>query len=164
MDTEQNGQIFRTKSLNRICSPEDLSDYVRVANPGVWMILSAVIILLAGIIVWGVFGRIDTKVDAVCLTEDGRTVCFVSEKYITRIHEGMEVTLSTGEKCTVDGISAEAKRADDVLSDYIMHLGEFDEGEWIHALSIKSDSELPGGSTGATVTIESIHPMKFILN
>ncbi len=41
-------QIFRKKSLDRISSPEQLNDYIRVANPGIWMILAAVIILLAG--------------------------------------------------------------------------------------------------------------------
>jgi len=38
-------QIFRKKSLDRISSPEQLNDYIRVANPGIWMILAAVIIL-----------------------------------------------------------------------------------------------------------------------
>ena len=36
-------QIFRKKSLDRISSPEQLNDYIRVANPGIWMILAAVI-------------------------------------------------------------------------------------------------------------------------
>ena len=48
-------QIFRKKSLDRISSPEQLNDYIRVANPGIWMILAAVIILLAGVCVWGIF-------------------------------------------------------------------------------------------------------------
>ena len=34
-------QIFRKKSLDRISSPEQLNDYIRMANPGIWMILTA---------------------------------------------------------------------------------------------------------------------------
>ena len=56
-------QIFRKKSLDRISSPEQLNDYIRVANPGIWMILAAVIILLAGVCVWGIFGHLDTNRD-----------------------------------------------------------------------------------------------------
>ena len=56
-------QIFRKKSLDRISSPEQLNDYIRVANPGIWMILAAVIILLAGVCVWGIFGHLDTKTE-----------------------------------------------------------------------------------------------------
>ena len=41
-------QIFRKKSLDRISSPEQLNDYLRVANPGIWMSLAAVIILISG--------------------------------------------------------------------------------------------------------------------
>ena len=54
-------QIFRKKSLDRISSPEQLNDYIRMANPGIWMILAAVIILLAGVCVWGIFGHLDTN-------------------------------------------------------------------------------------------------------
>ena len=38
-------QIFRKKSLDRISSPEQLNDSIRVAHPGIWMILAAVIML-----------------------------------------------------------------------------------------------------------------------
>ena len=47
-------QIFRKKSLDRISSPEQLNDYIRVANPGIWMIRAAVIIVLGGVCGWGV--------------------------------------------------------------------------------------------------------------
>ena len=49
--------IFRKTSLDRVSDPEQLNDYIRVTNPGVWMIMCAVILLLAGICVWGVFGE-----------------------------------------------------------------------------------------------------------
>ena len=41
-------QIYREKSLERIASPEELNDYLHVTNPAVWLIMAAVIILLAG--------------------------------------------------------------------------------------------------------------------
>ncbi|MFR2214765.1 MAG: hypothetical protein ACLS61_13650 [Ruminococcus sp.] len=64
-------QIFRKKSLDRISSPEQLNDYIRVANPGIWMILAAVIILLAGVCVWGIFGHLDTKTETVGTAKAG---------------------------------------------------------------------------------------------
>lgn len=45
---EQNSKIFRQKSLDSINSTEQLTDYLRVTNPGVWTILAAVVILLTG--------------------------------------------------------------------------------------------------------------------
>ena len=52
--------IFRKKSIERISSPEQLGDYIRVSNPSVWIILGAIIVLLIGSCVWGIFGTIDT--------------------------------------------------------------------------------------------------------
>ncbi len=45
-------QLFRQKSLDRISSPEELHDYMRVTSPRLWMILGAIVLLLAGFIVY----------------------------------------------------------------------------------------------------------------
>ena len=47
----ENG-LFRKKSMDRISSPEELHDYMRVTSPRLWMILAAVVILLAGFVVY----------------------------------------------------------------------------------------------------------------
>lgn len=47
----ENG-LFRKKSIDRISSPEELHDYMRVTSPRLWMILAAIVILLAGFIVY----------------------------------------------------------------------------------------------------------------
>ncbi len=51
-------EIFRKKSLERVSSPEELNDYIKVTTPSVWMVLAAIIILLAGLVVWSVFGSV----------------------------------------------------------------------------------------------------------
>ena len=43
---EEKKSIFRKETLDRISSPEQLSDYLHVTNPTVWLILTAVIVLL----------------------------------------------------------------------------------------------------------------------
>ena len=45
-------QLFRRKSLDHISSPEELHDYIRVPGPRVWMLLAAVLVLLAGFIAY----------------------------------------------------------------------------------------------------------------
>ena len=44
--------LFRQKSIERISSPEQLHDYMRVTSPKLWMILGAILALLAGFIVY----------------------------------------------------------------------------------------------------------------
>ncbi len=48
--------IFREKSLERMASPEQLDDYIRVTTPSIWLVLLAIVILLAGVATWSVLG------------------------------------------------------------------------------------------------------------
>ena len=41
-----NSQLFRKSSIDRVSSPEQLNSYIRVSNPGVWLVLAAVVLLL----------------------------------------------------------------------------------------------------------------------
>ena len=45
---ENTETVFRKKTLDRISSPEQITDYLRVTNPGIWVVLVAVILLLDG--------------------------------------------------------------------------------------------------------------------
>ena len=50
--------IFRQKSIDKVASPEKLDDYIRVTTPSVWIALISMILLLAGALVWGIFGEV----------------------------------------------------------------------------------------------------------
>ena len=49
---DHNQNSFRKKAMNRISSPEDLTGYLRVTSPGMWIVLAAVIALLVGMFAW----------------------------------------------------------------------------------------------------------------
>ncbi len=55
--------IFREKSLEKVTSPEQLNDYIKVTRPSVWLILFATIILIVGTLVWAVFGKIQVNTE-----------------------------------------------------------------------------------------------------
>ena len=50
--------IFRQQSLDQINGPEELKDYVRVTTPSVWIVLTAVTLLVVGILGWCLFGTV----------------------------------------------------------------------------------------------------------
>ncbi len=54
-------ELFRKKSLERISSPEQLNDYIRVTTPSVWLVLVATVILLLGLLAWSIMGTIDEE-------------------------------------------------------------------------------------------------------
>jgi hypothetical protein len=51
--------LFRQKSIERVSSPEQLNDYIRVTTPGVWLVLLALVILLLGMLAWSIFGTVE---------------------------------------------------------------------------------------------------------
>ena len=67
---DNQSMIFRKKTIDRISSPEQLTDYLRVTNPGIWVVLVAVILLLAGIFAWAAVGTLETKAEVTVVVED----------------------------------------------------------------------------------------------
>jgi HlyD family secretion protein len=52
--------IFRQVSLDRLSSPEQLDQLLRVTGPRSWVALTAIFLLLAGAVLWGCVGSIPT--------------------------------------------------------------------------------------------------------
>ena len=87
-------QIFRKSSIDRVSSPEQLNDYIRVSNPSVWMMLAAVVVLLAGVCVWGIFGRLESKILSAGTSENGIFICYVTEEEAAKVKTGMLVKVN----------------------------------------------------------------------
>ena len=60
-DKNSNQKVYRQETLERISSPEQLNDYLKVTNVGIWVVLITVMLLLAGIFVWSKVGTLETK-------------------------------------------------------------------------------------------------------
>ena len=56
-------EVFREKSMKRVSQPEDLDDYIRVTTPSVWIVLIAVVLVLAAVVGWMIFGTVDVHND-----------------------------------------------------------------------------------------------------
>ena len=78
MQEKQKGSgVFREKSIQRVSSPEQLNDYIRVTTPSVWIVLIALAVLLAGMLAWSVFGTVEVH------DENGNTSKIHPITYVT---------------------------------------------------------------------------------
>ena len=136
-------EIFRKKSLDKVNSPESLDDYIQVSNPGVWLLLISVIVLLAGACVWGVFGHIDSTVETNIHVKNGTIVCYVADEDITSVQKGMAVKLK--------GFEA-----------VVMEIGQKEELGYVCVL--QSDQVLPDGVYEGKIVVKSVKPLSFVLN
>lgn len=155
--------IFRKVSIDRISDPDQLNDYIRVTNPGVWMVLCAVILLLTGVCVWGVFGRLDTMLPVAAVTEADQTFCYVREAEAETLEAGMQVRI--GENVfRISSISRQPVQVDGTFAQYLLHVGGLAEGEWVYVAALDGVYGDDGMITEARIVIESIAPMSFVLN
>lgn len=74
-----NESIFRKKSLERISSPEEIDDYMKVTSPSMWLVLGAILLLLAALIFWSITARIESTVvvDGQNVTEQIAPISFL---------------------------------------------------------------------------------------
>ena len=156
-----NQQLFRKKSVDKVSSPEHLNEYIRVANPGVWVVLAAIVILLAGVVVWGFIGHLDTTLTTAVVCENGEAVIYVTEADAEKIAVGMTVRVDDKEY-TVSEISAEPSRVDGTMSEYAIHASGLTVGDWVYAVKVNGD--FTDGVHKAEIVIERISPISFILN
>ena len=153
--------VFRRKSMERVSSPEQLNDYIRVTNPGVWVTLAAVVILLVGFIVWGAAGSLETGVDAVAVVDSGAAVCYIREADAPAVAQGQTVRISDSEY-TVAAVSAEPVVVDGSFSAYALRVGNLVAGEWVYTVTLSGP--LPDGVYEASIITDSVSPISFLFN
>lgn len=157
-----NTKLFRKSSIDRVNSPEQLNDYIRVANPGVWLILAAIVVMLGGVVIWGVFGTVETTVETGAVVENGTAICYVSETNAARVEAGMSATVD-GIEGSVVAVAETPVQVDEAFSDYLLYLTDFAEGDFCYAVTV----ELAGVSDGeyaAVLTLDSTHPISFVIH
>lgn len=123
------------------------------------MVLAAIIVLLAGVCVWGVFGNLETVADTVAVSRDGQVICYVKKADTATVSVGTTVKIG-GEEHLVTQLATAPVAAIDELLPYGMAIGGF-EG-WDLAYEAVLDGTLPDGTYPAKVVLERVAPMSFL--
>ena len=135
---EEHEGVFRKKTLDRISSPEQLTDYLRVTNPGIWAVLAAVLLLLAGLFSWAMIGTLETSAQAKVVVEN-HTARIVPTESET-LSEGMPLRIAAQE-FTVASVGVD---------------------EYGRAFGI-AEVSLPDGTYDGVVVTEQTRPVDFLL-
>ncbi len=162
-------ELFRENAIKKVSSPEQLNEYIRVTNPGIWVTLIAIIILLIGVCVWGALGKIETTIDAVAISDGSKVLCYMTgSEDISSVEVGQEVKIGEN-ACLIDAVSTEAVQVKDcdalAGSERAKYLGGVSDKDWVYEISAKpQDESVAAGTYSAKIVIESISPMSFVLN
>ena len=136
--TKGESTASRIKMPQRISSPDQLTDYLRVTNPGVWVLLVSIILFLAGVFVWFYIGTLETVVEVKVNVEQKNAL--VIPKDSAMLTEGMPLRVHT--------------------DDYFIASVDTDEyGRTFGTAAV----DLPDGVYDGTVVTEQTHPISFLL-
>ena len=139
MVEQKKASIFRSETLKRISSPEQLADYLRVTNPGIWIILAAVLTLLVGFFVWMSVGTIETTVEVGVSAQNHAAEVAVKSGNAT-IEKDMVLRIGDQETAILSTMTDEYGRT----------VGT-------------AEVSLSDGMYDGTLVTESIHPIEFLL-
>ena len=155
-------QLFRQKSMERITSPVQMVDYIRVSKACVGMILAGVIVLLVGVCVWGIFGQLDTTLQTGGVCADGQLILYVGEKDYGKLGRGTVVSVG-GQEFTPAEISEAPLRLDESYDPYLIHLTGLSVGDWAYAVKVDA-AGVKDGTYSVAVMTERVRPIDFVMN
>lgn len=134
--------LFRQKSLDKVKSPDHLSEYIKVVNPSVWLLLASVLVLLLGLCCWGIFGNVQTVITAQAQCAGTQGTCQLTREEGSQVSPGMEIT--------VDGVTGTVEEVAQLPDGIVCHFS--------------LAQPLTDGLHAAQILVESIHPISFLLN
>ncbi len=156
-----NHQLFRKESIEHLNSPEQLDDYISVVRPSNWMILTAALVFVIGICIWGIFGRITDKLPVVVVSNDQGVYCYVEEDVWISLQDVTSVSVQ-GEEYSFDIKNAESIVVGDNISDYAKTVGNLMDEERVAKIAL--NRELPKGTYSGEIIMEAISPISYLLN
>ena len=159
MSTQSEG-LFRKKSLERISSPEQLDEYLKVTNPAVWLVFCGVIIFLAGVVVWSLLGHLDTKIPAAALVKNGTAYVYIPSVN-QKITVDMPVSILDGEY-HISGVRVSAEKVDADFSTDVCAVGGFRKGEVLDEILVPVP--IADGVYPAYIITERITPFSLVFN
>lgn len=157
-------QIFRKKSLDKVNSPEQLNEYIRISTPGMWTVMVAVAVLLVSVIVWAAAGTLETTVEAKGIANGENIVCFVPDA--SDIEAGSKVKLGALEG-TVSLVSSKPVSKETALSmveadEYSLYCLEL--SDWNYVVEITVSGSTADGFVMPGIITEEVKPISFIYN
>lgn len=158
--------IFNKKATEKLRSPDDLDKFVRVTNPSAWLVITACVAFLVGILVWGVFGSVTSGISCTGAVANGEALCLLSADEVTEVHVGDHANVG-GVRMKVSSIGgaplsrdeARAELGSDFLAATLMR------GDWGYVVLFDGDVSTLDQYVPLSVmiTVERIAPITLVL-
>jgi hypothetical protein len=161
-----NNSIFRKTSLEKISSPEQLNDYIKVSNPIIWTVLAAIFVLLAAVVVWSITGSLPTSVSTSGIAQDGEIICYLSQEEAAKVRVGMNAQMNgmIGKISSVSDTPLSANEISNAIgSDY--NSDALSLSQWNLSVNIAVDGKVINDKIyTVSIVTDEVSPIEFLFN
>lgn len=164
--------IFRQRSLDTVESPEQLDEYIRVSNPSIWIVLSALVILAAALVVWSVVGSLPETLAAKGVTVSNNMVrCYVDASMLNKDLTGCKANVVLPDGASMEGIVKSVSNnpysleeiAQSLKSDWVVE--NVAAGNYAYQVDVELPEEVRQDVlANVTLVTAEVKPIVFLLN
>ena len=164
--TENQKSVFSQKAFDKMRSPDDLDKALSVAAPGLWAVILACAVLVAGLVVWGVFGTVISSVTTQGVRTGDQLLCLLTSEEASYVEEGEPANVA-GRRMSVSSVSTipisheEAREllGSDYLADTLM------KEKWAYVVLFDGDPSAftEGALMKVHITTDRVSPVELVL-
>jgi hypothetical protein len=166
--------IFRKESLDRISSPDQLDEYIKVSSPSIWLVLTALLVLFTSVVVWGFTGTLPkTLIVNGIMDGNAKVVLFVDANALEKDITGCKAQVVAAGNATFDGIVSDVSLnpysaleiAAEYESDWVTQ--KLVTGEYSYAVTVAlsgSPAYTEGMIASVTIITEEIRPISYLFS
>ncbi len=169
--------IFDVESEDKVESPERLNEYIRVAGPGVWVVVAALAIVLAAFLIWGFTGSIPGNIHAPGVVDNMNSFCvdvaIDASKFNANDFLGKTVSFTLPDKTTGKGIVighselpfSKEEIAAELNSDFLAT--NLATVNYSYILFVEPEKDLDAYKSqlaDCTITVGTVRPIQYLMN
>ena len=149
----------------RINSPEQLNEYIRVTTPGTWLILGSILVFFEGFFIWIFTGSLEVSSSSYVYSHGGKSVAFLPAGTASKLKAGMTVRLPETEATgKIGSVGTDALTFDEmsaIVGDNNVLMMGINGGDRM----IQVDAEIPDAPQGVSRSVfvmDSVSPLSFL--
>ena len=129
--------VFRKKSMEKVSELDELNSYLKVSSISVWAILIAAVMVVVGIIIWGMIARFEDSIQGAGQCENGILTCYFRQEDMEYIGKGSTIQVD-GSQYEISEIVPQLLYTYDVPRE-ILYLSQ--QAEWYQTALVSCDLE-----------------------
>lgn len=158
-------QLYREKSMDRVSSPEQLDGYIQVVNPGIWLVIGAILVFLVSVVLWSVIGTLDVTIQIKGYSDGTSVYCFLDEAEIEAVRAGMDAYIGN-EHGKVD-FAAEIPETYEDMAEFLggegmAHALSASSGDWRYRV-VLTGIKAKEGVCDVTIVTDRMNPISYLI-